>query len=265
MNRVDGKVALISGAARGIGAESAKRLAKAGAAVVLTDLLEAQGRETAAAIQADGGQALFLRHDVTIEAEWQAVVGKTVETFGGLNVLVNNAGIYMQRNIDEMTLEEWRRLSAVNLDGVFLGTKHGARAMRETAAKSGVWGSIVNLSSVAGLVGSPFVTAYNMSKGGVRLFTKGAALEYAALGWQIRVNSVHPGLIRTDMGGQVFDKFRATGTPEADVLPTATAMHPIGRLGEAMDVAKAILFLASEDSAFMTGSELVVDGGITAR
>ena len=262
MNRVDGKVAVITGGARGIGAETAKELAAGGARVMITDVLETEGAATVAEIERAGGEAAFLKHDVTSESEWRDVIAQTVERFGGLHVLVNNAGVYLTKPLEETTLEEWRWVSAVNLEGVFLGTKHAIGAMKQSG------GSIINLSSVAGLVGATLgSSAYSMSKGGVRLFTKSAALECAQLGYGIRVNSVHPGVIETDMGNVVIDKTRQVlgGAGHNQGADPVDKIHPLGRLGQASDVAKAILFLASDDSSFMTGSEVVVDGGYTAR
>jgi NAD(P)-dependent dehydrogenase (short-subunit alcohol dehydrogenase family) len=267
MNRVDGKVALVSGSAQGIGAATAKLLAQAGAKVVVSDLQVEQGEQTAKEIRESGGEARFERLDVTSEADWKAVLGRTEADLGGLDVLVNNAGVELIKPIAELTLEDWRFISSINLDGVFLGTKYGIDLMKRTAARNAGGASIVNLSSVAGIVGTAFQSAYNMSKGGVRLFTKSTALECASLGLAIRVNSVHPGLIHTPMGEQWVDEFTKVGwgeTREA-TLEAATNLHPIGRLGEPEDVAKAILFLASDDAAFITGSELVVDGGLTAQ
>lgn len=262
MNRVDGKVALVTGAAQGIGLRTAQLLAEGGAKVVLTDLNDAKGSDAAKSIPG----ATYLHHDVTSEEEWIRVIDATVGKFGKLDVLVNNAGIFFYRPLDEMTFEDWRRIMAVNLDGVFLGTKHAIRAMKAAGA-TGPSRSIINLSSISGIVGSAFTSAYNATKGGVRLFTKGAALECAVLGYNIRVNSVYPGVIETDMGDQVVKEAAALGAfgDEAAVKQRLTENHPIGRLGSADDIAKAILFLASDDSAFMTGSELVVDGGLTAR
>ena len=264
MNRVDGKVALLSGAARGIGAESAMVLAKGGAKVVITDLLEERGHETVERIRAAGGDARFYRHDVTVEAEWQHVVDETVRHYGGIDVLVNNAGLFIAEPTETMSYEAYRKLCAVNLDGVWMGTKIAGKAMKESAKKSPFGGSIINLSSVAGLVGSALAASYNLTKGGVRLFTKGTAMEYAP--FRIRVNSVHPGVIQTDMGQQVFDTAVAFGWAGGDneARETMTNLHPIGRLGVPMDIANAISFLASDDSSFITGTELVVDGGMTA-
>ena len=199
MNRPDGKTALISGAARGIGAATARLMVEAGARVTIGDVLDERGRETAAAIG-----AAFVHLDVTSEADWQAAVAAGGGASGGLDILVNNAGIFLGKGIEEASLEEWHRLAAVNLAGVFLGTKLALPALREAARKSPHGSAIVNLSSVAGLVGSQFDPLYSLTKGGVALFTKSAALEFARKGYRIRVNSIHPGVIETDMGDQVF-------------------------------------------------------------
>ncbi len=267
MSKLSGRVAIVSGAAKGIGAETAKALAGEGATVVITDRLEAEGETTAKAIRASGGEAQFTAHDVTDEAQWARIVDDTAARFGGLHVLVNNAGVFLERSIEEMTLEEWRGLSAVNLDGVFLGTKHAIRVMKDCCAGDGPAGSIINLSSVAGLIGSPMSAAYSMSKGGVRLFTKSAALECAHLGYNIRVNSVHPGIIETDMMGQVAEKFRKmTSNADYDTAWQALSkLQPIGRKGRAEEIASGVVFLASDDSSLMTGAELVLDGGLTAK
>ena len=200
MNRLDGKVALISGGARGIGAETARLMAEAGAEVALGDVLDEPGRQTAAAI---GRAALYTRLDVTSEADWQAAIAAVTGHFGGLDILVNNAGIFLGKSLEEASLDEWHRLCAVNLTGVFLGTKLALPALRERARNSPHGSAIVNLSSVAGLVGSSGDPLYSMTKGGVTLFTKSAALEFARKGYRVRVNSIHPGTTDTDMGDQV--------------------------------------------------------------
>ncbi len=260
MNRLDGKTALVTGAARGIGAETARLMAEAGANVVLTDLLEAQGADVALEIGRAGGEAMFLRHDVTDEADWQDVITATLEAYGRLDILVNNAGVYLVKPIEETTLEEVRWLSSVNIEGVFLGTKYAIGAMKAEG------GAIVNLSSIAGIVGSTQGSSvYSMSKGGVRLFTKSAALECAHLGYDIRVNSVHPGIIETDMGDAALAKFRQEAGGHNAAADIGADFHPRGRMGQPIDIAKAILFLASGDADFITGTELIVDGGATAR
>ena len=265
MNRLDGKVALISGAARGIGAATARLMVEAGAKVAIGDILDERGRETVQAIAGAGDTAFYLHLDVTREDEWTAAA--TVARFGGLDILVNNAGLFLGTGIEETSLDEWHRLCAVNLTGVFLGTKHALPALRERARQSPHGSAIVNLASVAGLVGSQNDPLYSLTKGGVTLFTKSTALEFARKGYRIRVNSIHPGVIQTDMGDQTFvSRARNLGTNDVEAArQLALSGHPIGRLGVPDDIAKGIVFLASDDAAFMTGAGLVVDGGLTAQ
>jgi len=265
MSRIDGKICLVSGAGRGIGAAIAKVLAEAGGAVAVTDLDGATAERTAAALKTGGAKAIALQHDVTDEAAWERVVGETVAAFGGLDVLVNNAGVFKAVPIEEMTIADWRWLSGPNLEGVLLGTKHGIKAMKDPARRKQFAGSIINLSSIAGLVGSVRASAYCMTKGGVRIFTKAVALECADLGYNIRVNSIHPGVIDTDMGAVAIQNRGKGLNDPAAAREMVARQHPLGRLGTAEDIANGALFLASEASSFMTGAELVVDGGITAR
>lgn len=264
MNRLDGKVALISGAARGIGAATARLMVEAGARVAIGDLLDERGRET---VRGLGEDALYHHLDVTSEEDWNAAVAATVAKFGGVDILVNNAGMFLGKGIEEASLAEWHRLVAINMTGVFLGTKLALPALRERAAASAHGSVIVNLASVAGLVGSQLDPLYSMTKGGVTLFTKSAALEFARKGYRIRVNSIHPGVIQTDMGEQTFAaRARYHGTNDTEAAKqVALATHPIGRLGVPNDIAKGIVFLASDDAGFMTGAGLVVDGGLTAQ
>ena len=267
MNRLDGKVALISGAARGIGAETARLMAEAGAKVAIGDVLDERGLETARAIESAGGAAIYTRLDVTRDADWTAAVGAVTGRFGGLDILVNNAGVFLGMSLEEATLSDWQRLCAVNLTGVFLGTKLALPALRESGQKSPHGSVIVNLSSVAGLVGSPSDPLYSMTKGGVALFTKSAALEFTRKGYRIRVNSMHPGTIETEMGDQVL-AVRARNLGTNDLEPArqmSLARIPIGRMGTVTDIARGIVFLASDDAAFMTGAGLVIDGGTTAQ
>jgi 3(or 17)beta-hydroxysteroid dehydrogenase len=264
MNRLDGKVALISGAARGIGAETAKLMIEAGARIAIGDVLDERGRETARTL---GSEALYHHLDVTSEEDWNAAIAATVARFGGLDILVNNAGTFLGKGIEEASLDEWQRLVAINMTGVFLGTKLAVPALRARAEHSAHGSAIVNLASVAGLVGSQLDPLYSMTKGGVTLFTKSAALEFARKGYRIRVNSIHPGVIDTDMGAQTFAaRARHQGSNDTETArKVALATHPIGRLGVPNDIAKGIVFLASDDAAFMTGAGLVVDGGLTAQ
>jgi 3(or 17)beta-hydroxysteroid dehydrogenase len=261
MNRVDGKVALVTGGARGIGGETAKLLAKAGAKVAVTDLLERDGEAMADVINEAGGVACFFRYDVTSETEWAQVVAETVKQYGGLDILVNNAGVWARGVIEETTIEDFDKLCAVNLKGVFLCTKHaiGAMKTRPTDADSG---SIVNLSSTAGLVGSATSAVYSMTKGGVRLFTKSTAIEVRGRGYNIRCNSVHPGATESPMKDDIL---ATSNMSPNEIKEFMENRNLLGRFGKPLDIANAILFLASNDSAFMTGSEVVVDGGYTAR
>jgi 3(or 17)beta-hydroxysteroid dehydrogenase len=258
MNRLDGKVAFLSGAARGIGAATAKLMIEAGAKVVIGDVLEERGRQTAKEIGAD---AIYMTLDVTSEASWSAAMDATIATFGKLDVLVNNAGIFNGKGVEEASLEDWHKLVAVNLTGVVLGTRAALPHLKKTK------GNIVNLASIAGLVGSQLDPLYSLTKGGVTLFTKSTALEFGRKGYGIRVNSIHPGLIETDMGQKTFVMRAAqVGTNDTEqARRTTLGLHPIGRLGVADDIARGIVFLASDDASFMTGAGLVVDGGWTAH
>lgn len=267
MTELKGRVALVTGGARGIGAAAAKALAEAGAAICLTDVLDEAGEQTAAGLKKAGHRTAYWRHDVTSEEQWIAVVAACEREFGGLDILVNNAGIFWLKPMALTGLDEFRRMQAVNVEGVFLGMKHAIPAIAKRAAQWPGGGAVVNISSVAGLTGAAMAVAYNASKGAVRLMTKGAALECAGAGLKVRVNSVHPGVIETAMGQQVIDEYAASGAPGGAnaIRDQMIQLHPLGRLGEAADVANAIVFLASDRSAFMTGSEVVVDGGLTAR
>src|SRR5437764_6942978 len=214
MNRVDGKVAMISGAARGIGGETARLMVEAGAKVGIGDGLDERGGDTARGL---GEAALYVHLDVTSEADWQAAIDAVLGRWGRLDILVNNAGLFLGKDSEAATLEEWHRLSAVNLTGVFLGTKLCLPALREAAQTSPCGSAIVNLASTAGLVGSTQDPLYSMTKGGVTLFTKSAALEFARKGYKIRVNSMHPGTIDTDMGDQVLvTRARNLGTNDIE-------------------------------------------------
>jgi NAD(P)-dependent dehydrogenase (short-subunit alcohol dehydrogenase family) len=248
--RLQGKVALISGAAHGMGEVEARLFAKEGARVIVADMLANEGQQVANAITADGGEALFLRLDVTREEDWQEVVTTTVARFGRLDILVNNAGISGTYTADLMSTEAWDRIMAINSRGVFLGMKYAIAAMQKTGG-----GSIVNISSISGIVGQDYThMAYNASKGAVRIMTKSAAVQYAKDG--IRVNSVHPGVMpamRTSIGSAAPETRRRM-----------LAQVPIGREGRREEVGYAVLFLASDEASYITGAELVVDGGFLA-
>lgn len=252
--RVQDKVALITGGASGLGAESARRLAREGAKLVLTDLAADAGQAVADEITGRaGGTAVFLPQDVTDEGRWGEVVQAVLDSFGRLDVLVNSAGVGRGQPILEATYEHWRTTLAINLDGTFLGVKAVAPAM-VAAGK----GSIVNLSSILGKVGQPGAAAYCASKGGVAMLTKAVALELAPLG--VRVNSVHPGYIETPM----VQTFLREAENQNELRDMLISRHALGRLGVPREIADAIVFLASDESSFMTGAELVVDGGYTA-
>ena len=252
--RVEGKVALITGGASGLGKASARRLAEQGATVIVTDINGAGAQEVASAIKATGASAIAMTHDTTDEAQWDRVASDVVSRYGTFDVLFNNAGVGTSDSplIEDMSLELWRQTIAVNLDGVFLGLRTAIRVMKQADG-----GSIINTSSIYGIVGATKIAAYNASKGAVRTLTKSAALECAQMGYHIRVNSIHPGHIETPMIAHRI----ATNKRRAQL----TARYPVGHLGEPLDIANAVLFLASDESKFMTGSELVVDGGYIAQ
>lgn len=243
--RLDGKVALISGAARGMGECEARLFVREGAKVVLGDVLEEQGRQVAKEL---GAAATFVRLDVTVESDWQKAVTTAEQTYGNLHILVNNAGIVRMAPLDETSLNAWNEVINVNQTGVFLGMKHAIPAMRRAGG-----GSIINISSVAGLVGLSNIPAYQASKGAVRLLAKNAAVQYAKD--KIRVNSVHPGRIETPMTTPLDPARREM----------VLSMTPLGRDGKPEEVAYGVLYLASDESSFVTGAELVIDGGFTAR
>jgi NAD(P)-dependent dehydrogenase (short-subunit alcohol dehydrogenase family) len=241
-------------------------MASVGAKVVIGDVLDERGRETVGAINSAGGQADYIHLDVTREDDWTAAIGLATGKFGKLDILVNNAGVFIGKGIEEISLAEWDRLVAVNMTGVFLGTRMAVPALRDSATSSEHGSAIVNLASIAGVVGSQLDPLYSMTKGGVTLFTKSAALEFGRKGYRIRVNSIHPGVIQTDMGEQTFvSRAQRAGTNDTTaVRRTVTDTVPWGRLGVPTDIAKGIVFLASDDAGYMNGAGLIVDGGVTA-
>ncbi len=256
--RVAGKKALITGAAQGLGAAHAHLLAKEGAKVLLTDLNAEGAAEQAAAINAacGDGTAWSIRHDVTQEADWRAALDLALSAMGGLSVLVNNAGIGVRGNIETCTLEEWRRGFAVNVESVFLGCQLAMPLLKDNQP-----GSIINISSIAGLIASDTMPGYNASKAAVWMLSKSVALYCAKMGWDIRCNSVHPTFIDTPiLDGMV----RSSGKDKDVIMGKLARQIPLGRVGEPNDIANGVLYLASDESRFMTGAELKLDGGISA-
>lgn len=253
MGRLADKVALVTGAASnpGLGYTTAIRLAEEGARLVVTDVDEIGAQACAEAIEAAGGVAMALRHDVTEEGDWEAVMTATKDRFGRLDVCVNNAGIAVLVPIEKMSLQQWNRQIEVNLTSVFLGCRAAIAVMKESGG-----GSIINLSSVMGLVGGPTCTAYGAAKGGVRIMSKSIAVETAA--HNIRCNSVHPGVIWTNMQAQ------ATGLADPTGLDASAMRIPLQRAGEPLDIANCIVYLASDEANYVTGAEFVVDAGMTA-
>lgn len=248
--RLRGKVALITGAAHGMGETEAKMFAKEGARVVVADVDETEGQQVVAGIAEVGGEALFMRLDVTQEADWRQAVDRTVATFGRLDILVNNAGISGSSGVDLLDTAAWDRVMEINAKGVFLGLKYAIPAMQQAGG-----GSIVNISSISGFVGQDYIhMAYNASKGAVRLMTKSAAVQHAKDG--IRVNSVHPGVMPPMRTSRV--------TADAEQRQRMLAQVPMGREGRREEVGYAVLFLASDEASYITGTEVVVDGGYLA-
>lgn len=259
---IKNKVALITGAGSGIGKATAELFAREGAIVIVADIDESLGKEAAKEISMKGFVADFIKLDVTEESSWLNAYQYINEKYHQLNILVNNAGIAFGGSVTELSIEEWRRLMAVNLDGVFLGTKHAIPLMQKNKG-----GSIVNVSSAAGIVGSPTAAAYCASKGGVRLFTKAVALECAQAKNNIRVNSVHPGPVATPMfeKGPTWNDFVTQMGGLEGAWKKIAESTPLGRVAEPQEIANAILFLASDASSYLTGSEIIIDGGFTAQ
>lgn len=247
--RLKDKVAFISGAARGQGAAEAMLFAREGAKVVVADMRDDEGSQLVQQINSSDGIAIFIHLDVTKEADWKQAIATTAREFGRLDILINNAGILHMEGVEDTSLELWNRVIEVNQTGVFLGMKQAIPEMRRCGG-----GSIINVSSIAGIVGTGTAAAYQATKGAIRVLTKTAALEYAKD--NIRINSIHPGIIDTQMMTGFFENISDEGIAR---------LAPLGRAGTSEDIAKGVLFLASDDSAYMTGSELVVDGGYTAQ
>ena len=253
MGRLEGKTALVTGAASGIGLQTSIRLAEEGARVMMTDINLEEGLQQAEKL---GANATFLKLDITEEEEWISVLDETVKRFDRLDILVNSAGMVLIADVEQITLEDWRKVHAVNLDGTFLGCKHGVRVMKEFGA-----GSIINLSSISGMIGGFNLAAYNSSKGAVRMLTKSVALHCARADYGIRCNSIHPTFIETPM---LESMIRDSPDPEK-ARQTLVRQVPLGRIGKPDDVANMIVYLASDESTFVTGTEMVIDGGVIAQ
>jgi len=258
--RVEGKLALVTGAAQGLGEATARMLAREGARVAITDINADGAEKVARSINEEReGAAIAIPHDVTNEAEWIRVIGETGERLGGLHVLVNNAGVAFTKDFLDLSLEEWRRVHAIDLDGVFLGCKHALPLMEKTVAATALGGAIINISSIAGIIAGHNMAAYNSAKAGVRHLSKSVALYCARRGFGIRCNSVHPVFMATPMLDDV-----AKGIGRDAAYAKLGRQVPLGHIGEPDDVAYAVLYLASDESKFVTGAELKVDGGISA-
>ncbi|MBA12685.1 MAG: cyclopentanol dehydrogenase [Chloroflexi bacterium] len=252
MGRLDGKVALISGALGGQGKEEVKLFCREGAKVIFGDLDDKKGKELESEVRKYGGEATYIRHDVTQESDWENAVSKTLELYGKLDILINNAGVFLGKGLEDTTEAEWDLVESVNSKGVFLGAKSVISAMKESGA-----GSIINISSIAGLVGTAMAPVYSATKGAVRLLTKSIAVQYGPDG--IRCNSVHPGIISdTGMGDGIIEYGIANEISQLSEVP-------LGRFGYPYEVALAVLYLASDESSYVTGAELVIDGGRFAK
>jgi NAD(P)-dependent dehydrogenase (short-subunit alcohol dehydrogenase family) len=267
MNNLAGRVALVSGALRGIGLAIAERYLAEGAAVVLSDLTESADRSVTAVLERLGATASYLRLDVASEDDWRAAEQEVRARHGRLDVLVNNAGIDCTGAVEELELAAWRRIMSINVDGVFLGTKTFTKLLSQSGQATRFGSSVINISSIMGLVGYADTSAYNTGKGAVRLFTKAVAIEFATKRIPIRVNSIHPGFVNTPLLEIGMRKWVALGMAEKaqDLIDQIAAATPNGRLAEPAEIAGAAYFLASDDSSYCTGSELVIDGGWTAR
>jgi NAD(P)-dependent dehydrogenase (short-subunit alcohol dehydrogenase family) len=258
MARLNGKVAIVTGSAEGIGRATAETFAREGARVVVADINEAKGRAVAEGIRAGGGDAIFFGLDVSREEQWRELMDTTIRTYGKLSVLVNNAGISQAKNIMDCTLADWNRIMDINATGCFLGTKYAIEYMKD----SGEPGSIINRSSIDGQIAEAGLCAYCASKGAVTILTKAAALACGERGYRIRVNSVHPGYVATAL---TEEEARGYGLSPQEYFEKVGRQHPMGTIGEPMDIAWMDVFLASDESKWATGAEFVIDGGWTAQ
>ena len=258
MERLKNKVALVTGSSAGIGRASAKLFAEEGAKVVVADINESDGKKVVDEIKENGGDAIFVKLDVTKEDAWKEAINKTIENYDKLNVLVNNAGISFAKDIEETTLEDWNKIMNVNATGVFLGTKYAISAMKNNGERC----SIINRSSIDGQIGEAGLFGYCASKGAVTILTKSAALACGEKGYQIRVNSVHPGYVHTKL---TEEEALGYGIMPDEYFKKVGKLHPIGFIGEPIDIAYLDVYLASDESKWVTGSEFVADGGWTAQ
>jgi len=257
MDRLKGKVALITGGGNGMGKEDALLFAKEGAKVVIADIAEAEGGKVAEDIKKDGGEAVFVKCDVSKESDWKKLIAEVIREYGKLNILVNNAGVIVCKKLEDTSLDEWNWIMGINATGVFLGTKYAIGAMKN----NGELCSIINRSSIGAQIASTVMTAYCASKGAVWAFTKSAAISCTEAGYTIRVNSVHPGEVDTPMAEK---EAKDLGLPLQQYLDELEAVHPLG-IGKPIDIAYLDLYLASDESKWVTGSEFVIDGGYTAQ
>jgi 3(or 17)beta-hydroxysteroid dehydrogenase len=257
VGRLEGKVAIVTGSAEGIGKATAELFAREGAKVVVADINRTKGMKVAKGIRQKGGEAVYFHIDAANEGDWQSIMEETVKKYGKLNILVNNAGISKIADIENTTLEDWHAIMAVNATGVFLGTKHAIRTMKS----NGELCSIVNRSSIDGLVAEPDLFVYCASKGAVTTMTKSAALSCGARGYKIRINSVHPAYVHTSM---TKGEAAGYGLSEKGYIERMKAIHPIG-IGDPLDVAFLDLYLASDESKWVTGAAFTIDGGVTAQ
>lgn len=264
MASLEGRTALVTGGAGGIGSAVCRRLSADGAFVVVADLNRDRAGQVASEIAATGCSAVGVALDITDRTQWQAAIAAAVRGTGGLDILVNNAGGASMRSLENLSIDDWKRDIDVNLNGAFLGIKEALDVMKESARRTPSGGAIVNIASVSALIGSPGMPAYSAGKGGMRLFTKAVAVDFARRGYGIRVNSIYPGLIDTPLTKSLFES-RTTEAEDADAARARILeRYPIGRIGRPEEIAGAVSFLVSDDSSYMVGAELVVDGGLTA-
>lgn len=264
--RLEGRVAFVSGGLRGIGLACVERMLAEGAKVVLSDL-DPEDSAAADVLGSLGDDASYLQADVTREDDWQRVLDHLRKTHGKLHILVNNAGTDLTGAVESLDLTDWRRIMSINVDGVFLGTKLLTPLLADSGAGIDGGSSVINISSIMGLVGYSEVSAYNASKGAVRMFTKGIAIEYATKGMPVRANSLHPGFVETPLLHAGFQRWVDKGVAEKaqDLIDAMNAATPMGRLAQPREIAAAVAFLASADASYMTGAEMVLDGGWTAQ